>query len=105
MAQQAQVMQDMGVFCQHLRPEGANRDKHLGTVEVLAAMAECPSFESLTVAIKNAPADQQKATVLAFINLERTLLEHGTEADAASLREIKTKPEKKRRGAVGKRAG
>ena len=58
------MMKDMGVFCQHLRPEGAGpeRDQPMGTVAVLAAMAECPSFESLTVAIKNAPADQQKAT-------------------------------------------
>ena len=97
MAQQAHIMQDMGVFCRHLRPDGiGGKTKLYGTVDVLAAMAECPSFESLTTAIKTTPAEQQKATVLIFIQLEKALLEHGVAADVAALSAVKTKPEKKR---------
>ena len=40
-------------------------------MDVLKAMAACPSFEPLHEAIKNLEADQQKATVVAFITMER----------------------------------
>jgi len=96
MQQQAMIMQDIGVFCRHLRPEGGDPDKPLGTVDVLAAMAECGSFGNLTAAIKNAAPEQQKLTIKAFMDLEQALLENGTEADAAALRERKSKPEVRR---------
>merc|ERR1712185_885754 len=92
MAQQAHMMQDMGVFCRHLRPEGGDPNKVLGTVDVLGAMAECASFGSLTQAIKNTPADQQKSTIRAFLAMEKALLAPATPADAAALRESRAKP-------------
>jgi len=96
MAQQAHLMKDMGVFCQNLRPTGGLIDRSLGSVDVLAAIAECPSYESLTTAIKGLEADEQKAVVRAFITLEQAILAHATATDAEALRGIKTKPEKKR---------
>ena len=96
LAQQAHIMQDIGVFCRHLRPEGANPDKPLGTVDVLGAMAECGSFGSLTTAIKSAPAEQQKSTIRSFLAMEQTLLDVGTEDDVAALKESKAKPEQRR---------
>lgn len=96
MQQQAMIMQDIGVFCRHLRPEGGDPDKPLGTVDVLGAMAECGSFANLTTAIKNAPAEQQKTTIKAFMQLEQALVEHGTEADSAALKASKAKPEQRR---------
>ena len=76
------MMQDIGVFCRHLRPEGGDPNKVLGTVDVLGAMAECASFASLTQAIKNSPAEQQKTTIRAFLQMEQALLSVMTEADA-----------------------
>jgi len=99
MAQDFHIMKDVAAIVLQLRPKSADAEalsKPLSTVDVLVAMAECPSFESLTAAIKNLEADAQKAVVRAFIALEQALLAHATEADAAALRAVKTKPEKKR---------
>jgi len=96
MAQQAQMMQDMGVFMRFLKPTAEEPNKLLGTVDVLAALAECPSFANLTEAIKKAPADQQKTTIRAFLMIEKTLKEMATTADAAALSESKAKPESRR---------
>ena len=96
MSQQARMMQDMGLFLRHLRPEGSDPNKVLGTVDVLGAMAECTSFASLTTAIKGQTAEQQKTTIRAFLMMEKKLLEIGTEADVAALRASKSKPEQRR---------
>lgn len=96
MAEQQVIMLNCGAFAQHLTPNSEAPDAPVGTVHVLAAMAECPAFSSLTEAIKGAPADKQKATVMTFINMEKALLQHAEAADATALRELKCKPEKKR---------
>eukprot|EP00316_Scyphosphaera_apsteinii_P012230 CAMPEP_0119317232 /NCGR_PEP_ID=MMETSP1333-20130426/42420_1 /TAXON_ID=418940 /ORGANISM="Scyphosphaera apsteinii, Strain RCC1455" /LENGTH=407 /DNA_ID=CAMNT_0007323105 /DNA_START=117 /DNA_END=1340 /DNA_ORIENTATION=+ len=96
MAQQAAIMRDIGIFFQHLRPEGAETASVLGTVDVLAAMAECQLFEALNAVIKSLEEDKQKSVVRSFITLEQALMIHGVEADAVALRETKLKPEKKR---------
>jgi NifU-like protein involved in Fe-S cluster formation len=99
MAQDFHIMKDVGAIVKQLQPSVAGAEalnRVLTTVDVLSAMAECPSFESLTTAIKNLEPDQAKAVVRAFITLEQALLSHATAADAEALRAVKTKPEKKR---------
>uniref|UniRef100_A0A7S0LMH3 Uncharacterized protein n=1 Tax=Coccolithus braarudii TaxID=221442 RepID=A0A7S0LMH3_9EUKA len=96
MAREAHMMRELGVFCKTLLPDSADPDKPIGTVAVLAAMAECSSFEALSMAIKSLEMEKQKAVVRTFITMEQALLKHATEADATALRELKIKPEKKR---------
>jgi len=89
MAQQQQTMKDVGAYCQGVKPDGANPNKELSTVDCMCAMATCPSFEALHETIKNLDAEEKKKTVMGFITLERALMEHASEEDAAGLRDSK----------------
>lgn len=96
MAEQQVIMLNCGAFAQRLAPDKEVHDKPLTTVDVLAAMAECPAFASLTEAIKTAPPEKQKEVVMTFINMEKALLQHAIEVDATALRDLKIKADKKR---------
>lgn len=94
---QQQTARDVGVFCQGIKPDIADPNKELSTVDVLSAMATCPSFDALHENIKGLEAAEKKKVIVAFIALERALLEQATEEDARGLRESKDCGAEKRR--------
>jgi len=96
-AAQQQIARDAGAFCHAMRPDPDDPDKVPSTVDVLNAITCCTSFEALHDNIKSQEGDDKKKVIMAFINLERWLLENAVEADVSGLKASKDAGAEKKR--------
>ena len=96
-AAQQQIARDAGAFCHAMRPDPADYDKMPTTVDVLTAITCCTSFEALHENIKSQEGDEKKKVIMAFINLERWLLENMVAEDVSGLKAFKDAGAEKKR--------